>query len=218
MVYIILLALVNALNLAQAASRDPLLPRPDQVDKPENIKFIVPDKSKLAGTVVDNTEAKLVGEWKHSVHTPPFVGVSYIHDMKEKKGQKSATFTPDLPRTGLYEVRVSHNSNIRRANGVPVTVHHSKGKTVVKINEGEPAPIAKLFRSIGLFHFKKGREGSVTISTEGTEGKYVIVDSVQFLIVMPRGYFASRQYNVRNPRRNRRPLLTAGVAWVDSPS
>ena len=151
----------------------------------ENIKFIVPDKSKLAGTVVDNTEAKLVGEWKHSVHTPPFVGVSYIHDMKERKGQKSATFTPDLPLTGLYEVRVSHNSNIRRANGVPVTVHHSKGKTVVKVNEGEPAPIAKLFRSIGLFHFKKGREGSVTISTEGTEGKYVIVDSVQFLIVMP---------------------------------
>ncbi len=164
---------------------DPRLPRPDQVDKPENIKFIVPDKSKLAGIVVDNTEAKLVGEWKHSVHTPPFVGVSYLHDMKEKKGQKSATFTPDLPRTGLYEVRVSHNSNIRRANGVPVTVRHSKGKTVVKIDEGKPAPIANLFRSIGLFHFKKGREGSVTISTEGTEGKYVIVDSVQFLIVMP---------------------------------
>ena len=42
---------------------EPQLPRPDQVDKPENIKFIVPDKSKLAGVVVDNTEAKLVGEW-----------------------------------------------------------------------------------------------------------------------------------------------------------
>ena len=105
--------------------------------------------------------------------------------LKEKKGQKSATFTPDLPRTGLYEVRVSHNSNIRRANGVPVTVHHSKGKTTVKIDEGKPAPIAKLFRSIGLFHFKQGRAGSVTISTEGTDGKYVIVDAVQFLIVMP---------------------------------
>ena len=38
---------------------------------------------------------------------------------------------------------------------------------------------------IGIFHFKKGREGSVTIGTEGTEGKYVIVDAVQFLIVMP---------------------------------
>ena len=161
------------------------LPKPSQVDKPEMIRFIKPDPKALPGIVVDDVDAKLVGKWKHSVHTPPFVGKSYIHDMKEKKGQKSATFTPDLPRTGLYEVRVSHNSNIRRANGVPVTVHHSKGKTVVKINEGEPAPIAKLFRSIGLFHFKKGREGSVTISTEGTEGKYVIVDSVQFLIVMP---------------------------------
>ena len=180
-----LLQLLLVLSMASIAlSDEPRLPRPDQVDKPENIKFIVPDKSKLAGIVVDNTEAKLVGEWKHSVHTPPFVGVSYIHDMKEKKGKKSATFTPNLPRTGLYEVRVSHNSNIRRANGVPITVRHAKGKTVVKINEGQPAPIAKLFRSIGIFEFKKGRAGSVTISTTGTEGKYVIVDAVQFLIVM----------------------------------
>ena len=179
-----LLQLLLVLSMASTAlSDEPRLPRPDQVDKPENIKFIVPDKSKLAGIVVDNTEAKLVGEWKHSVHTPPFVGVSYIHDMKEKKGKKSATFTPNLPRTGLYEVRVSHNSNIRRANGVPITVRHAKGKTVVKINEGDPAPIAKLFRSIGIFEFKKGKAGSVTISTTGTEGKYVIVDAVQFIPV-----------------------------------
>ncbi|HBU58747.1 MAG TPA: xanthan lyase, partial [Verrucomicrobiales bacterium] len=75
----------------------PRLPRPDQVDKPENIKFIIPDKSKLAGIVVDDVEAKLVGDWKHSIHTPPFVGKSYIHDMKEKKGKKSATFIPNLP-------------------------------------------------------------------------------------------------------------------------
>ena len=179
-----LLQLLLVLSMVSTAlSDEPRLPRPDQVDKPENIKFIVPDKSKLAGIVVDNTEAKLVGEWKHSVHTPPFVGVSYIHDMKEKKGKKSATFTPNLPRTGLYEVRVSHNSNIRRANSVPITVLHAKGKTVVKINEGQPAPIAKLFRSIGIFEFKKGKVGSVTIGNEGTEGKYVIVDAVQFIPV-----------------------------------
>ena len=72
--------------------------------------------------------------------------------------------------------------NIRRSNGVPVTVQF-QGNDV--IDEGKPAPIAKLFRSIGLFHFKQGRAGSVTISTEGTEGKYVIVDAVQFLIVKP---------------------------------
>jgi len=161
----------------------PALPKPEQVDKPEMIRFIEPDVRKLAGIVVDDVDAKLIGSWKHSVHTPPFVGASYIHDMKEAKGEKSATFTPNLPKTGRYEVRMSHNSNIRRANGVPVTIRHADGQTVVKVNEGEPAPIKKLFRSLGTFRFEAGKSGSVTINTAGTEGKYVIVDAVQFLPV-----------------------------------
>ncbi len=176
--------LVMGVLVAIACLADgPRLPRADEVDKPENIQFIVLDKSRLPGIVVDNTEAKLVGTWKRSIHTPPFVGVGYIHDMKEKKGEKSATFTPELPRAGIYEVRVSHNSNIRRANGVPITVRHAEGETLVKINEGEPAPIRHLFRSLGRFSFRQGRNGSVTIGTQGTEGKYVIVDAVQFIPV-----------------------------------
>ena len=161
--------------------KDSTLPEPNQVDKPEMIRFIKPDPKALRGIVVDDVDAKLVGQWKHSVHTPPFVGKSYLHDMKEGKGEKSATFTPDLPKAGLYEVRMSHNSNIRRANGVPVTIRHADGETVVLINEGEHAPIEKLFRSLGTYRFEKGKKGSVTIGTSGTEGKYVIADSVQFL-------------------------------------
>jgi hypothetical protein len=145
------------------------------------IAFIKPDSEALPGIVVDDVDAKLVGQWKHSVHTPPFVGKSYLHDMREAKGKKSATFTPDLPKSGYYEVRMSHNSNVRRANEVPVTIWHADGKTTVKVNEGEHAPIEKLFRFLGVYRFEKGRAGSVTIGTSGTEGKYVIVDSVQFL-------------------------------------
>jgi len=161
--------------------KDTTLPKPHQVDKPEMIRFIQPDPKALPGIVVDDVDAKLVGQWKHSVHTPPFVGVSYIHDMKEAKGEKSASFTPDLPKAGRYEVRMSHNSNVRRANGVPVTISHADGETMVKVNEGEHAPIEKLFRSLGVFRFEKGKAGSVTIGTTGTDGKYVIVDAVQFL-------------------------------------
>ena len=161
----------------------PNLPRPDQVDKPEMIRFIKPDPKVLSGIVVDDVDAKLVGQWKHSVHTPPFVGKSYVHDMKEGKGDKFATFTPDLPKAGLYEIRMTHNSNVRRANGVPVTIRHADGETVVKVNEGEHAPIEKLFRPLGTFRFEKGKAGSVTIGTAGTEGKYVIVDAMQFLPV-----------------------------------
>ncbi len=165
-------------------SRDlPLLPSPDDVDIPENIAFIVPDPTALAGVVVDDTEAQLVGQWKHSVHTPPFVGVSYIHDLKEGKGEKSATFTPDLPDAGIYDVRISHNTNVRRANDVPITIRHADGETIVMINEGEEAPIDKLFRSLGRFRFEIGRQGSLTVSNRGTEGKYVIVDAVQFIPV-----------------------------------
>ncbi len=161
----------------------PALPKPSQVDKPEMIRFIKPDLKALPGIVVDDVDAKLIGQWKHSVHTPPFVGASYLHDMKEAKGKKSATFAPDLPKGGRYEVRMSHNSNVRRANEVPVTIRHADGETTVKVNEGEHAPIDKLFRSLGVFRFKKGKAGSVMIGTTGTEGKYVIVDSVQFLPV-----------------------------------
>ena len=166
---------------ASAERKIPSLPKPSQVDKPGMIRFIKPDSKALPGIVVDDVDAKLIGQWKHSVHTPPFVGKSYLHDMKEEKGKKSATFTPDLPKSGHYEVRMSHNSNLRRANGVPVTIRHAEGETMVKVNEGEHAPIEKLFRSLGVFRFEKGRTGSVTIGTSGTEGKYVIVDSVQFL-------------------------------------
>ena len=55
------------------------------------------------------------------------------------------------------------------------------GETVVKVNEGEHAPIEKLFRSLGVFRFEKGKTGSVTVGTKGTDGKYVIVDAIQFL-------------------------------------
>ena len=174
-----LLSLFAALSAGWADS--PILPKPGEVDNPGMIRFIKPDPGALPGIVVDDSEAKLVGRWKHSVHTPPFVGVSYIHDMKEAKGEKSATFVADLPRTGRYEVRMSHNSNVRRANSVPVTIRHADGESVVKVNEGKPAPIGKLFRSLGTFRFKKGKSGSVIIGTAGTEGKYVIVDAIQFL-------------------------------------
>jgi hypothetical protein len=179
---VVLVLCLGVIGIAEER-KIPSLPKPSQVDKPEMIPFIKPDPKALSGIVVDDVDAKLVGQWKHSVHTPPFVGKSYLHDMKEAKGKKSATFTPHLPKGGYYEVRMSHNSNIRRANGVPVTIRHADGESTVKVNEGEHAPIEKLFRILGVFRFEKGKAGSVTIGTTGTDGKYVIVDSVQFLPV-----------------------------------
>ncbi len=82
------LSLLFGLLAFGLGTETPSLPKPDQVDKPGMIRFIVPDIKKLPGIVVDNVNATLVGKWQHSVHTPPFVGASYIHDMKESKGEK----------------------------------------------------------------------------------------------------------------------------------
>ena len=89
---------------------------PGEVDRPEMVRFIVADPASLAGIVVDETAAELVGEWQYSTHTPPYVGLGYLHDMKAGKGTKSVTFTPTLPKAGWYEVRLAHCYNVRRVH------------------------------------------------------------------------------------------------------
>ena len=154
-----------------------------EVDRPELVPFIVADPAKLPGIVVDETAATLVGKWQYSTHTPPYVGLGYLHDMKDGKGEKSVTFTPDLPRAGRYEVRLAHCYNIRRATNAPVTIRHADGETKLRINQQEEPAHGRLWRTLGTFRFAAGTNGWVRISNEGTEGKYVIADAVQFLPV-----------------------------------
>jgi hypothetical protein len=155
---------------------------PGEVDRPEMVKFIVADPASLPGMVVDETSAELVGEWQYSTHTPPYVGLGYLHDMKAGKGTKSVTFTPTLPTSGWYEVRLAHCYNVRRSTKTPVTIHHADGDTTMRINQQEEPAHDHLFRTLGTFRFEAGRLGWVRISNEGTEpDKVVIADAVQFL-------------------------------------
>ena len=192
-------ASTNALGAEPAPALDakpaPLRPHPDalpnihkpgEVDIPANVPFIVANPAKLPGIVVDETEAKLVGAWQYSTHTPPYVGLGYLHDLKEGKGTKSVTFTPNLPRAGLYEVRLAHCYNVRRATNTPVTIHHAEGDVTLRINQQDTPPHARLFRTLGTYRFAAGRSGWVRISTEGTDGKNVIADAIQWLPVDPK--------------------------------
>ena len=159
---------------------------PGEVDIPRNVKFIVTTTKTLPGIVLDETDAVLNGKWQYSTHTPPYVGIGYLHDQKSDNGEKSVTWTPDFPKSGKYEVRISHCYNSRRATTAPVTIVHATGKTCILINQQDIPQHGKLFRSLGVFEFKKGKSGSVTISNKGTEGKYVIADAVQFLPSFPK--------------------------------
>ena len=155
--------------------------RAGDVDKPELVPFIVRDPQKLVGIVLDETAAQLTGSWQYSTHTPPYVGIGYLHDRKQNKGQSSVTWTPDLPETGTYEVRVSHCYNVRRATNTPIVVKHANGESTIRINQQEVPEHDRLFRSLGRFRFQAGRSGYVRINTHDTDNKYVIADAVQFI-------------------------------------
>ena len=154
---------------------------PGEVDIPRNVKFIVTTTKTLPGIVLDETDAVLNGKWQYSTHTPPYVGIGYLHDQNSDKGKKSVTWAPNIPKSGKYEVRLSHCHNVRRATNTPVTIVHASGETTIRINQQEVPKHGKLFRSLGVFKFKKGKAGSITISNEGTDGKYVIADAIQLL-------------------------------------
>ncbi|WP_417393115.1 xanthan lyase [Gimesia sp.] len=194
LIFTILLTLISisAADTPDSKSAVKLKPHPDavanthapgEVDKPELVPFIVADPTKLKGIVVDEAQAKLIGAWQYSTHTPPYVGLGYLHDQKKGKGEKAVIFTPNLPKAGRYEVRLSHCYNIRRSTNTPVTIHHAEGEKTIRINQQQIPAHNKLFRSLGTFRFDQGKSGWVKISNEGTDGKYVIADAVQFLYV-----------------------------------
>lgn len=134
----------------------------------------------LAGIVIDDAEAKLVGFWKKSRFNKPYLREGYIHDDNTEKGAKTATFHPELKTSGKYEVRLAYTSGDNRASNVPVTILHSAGESTVRVNQKLPPPVGGHFVSLGQFDFERGNQGYVLVATTGTDG-HVIADAVQFL-------------------------------------
>jgi Protein of unknown function (DUF1553)/Protein of unknown function (DUF1549)/Planctomycete cytochrome C len=150
-----------------------------KLGKPVGGNRIVAAKD-LPGIVVDDVAAKRVGQWKKSTFTKRYVGKGYVHDEKTGKGEKSISFTPDLPEAGLYEVRLSYTGGGGRAKNVPVTIRSADGEKTIFLDQTKQPRIGRLFHSLGRLRFAKGTGGSVTISNKGTSG-FVIADAVQFL-------------------------------------
>jgi hypothetical protein len=136
----------------------------------------------LIGIVVDDTQAKVIGNWTKSKYNPGYVGEGYIHDGAGAKGEKSVTFHVELPQDGMYEVRVSYTHGANRSPSVPLTVRHADDEDTIQIDQREPPPIDRRFIALGRWRFRKGSSDAVTIINEGTTG-HVIVDAVQFIPV-----------------------------------
>lgn len=145
------------------------------------------DNLPLAGVIYDESDAEVVGVWPSSNLSPNRFGAHYLRDDMEGKGEKRVIFRGSLPESGRYEVRVAYSAGENRAGKVPVVVKSRAGKQTVHLDQTKTPSVAGLFEPIGQFDFEKGGECSVTIETTGTEGRYVLVDALQFIAVADLG-------------------------------
>jgi len=152
--------------------------RPDQVPGASALEPKGIDPSKLAGVVVDDNSAEVEGDWTTSSAIGPFVGQGYRHDGGKGDGKARIRFTPRLPKSGRYEVRLYATPNPNRATNALVLVHTMEGDRTIRVDQRQPrlnnAPIV-----VGSFLLDRSM-GWVEIRNDQANG-HVIADAVQFV-------------------------------------
>lgn len=136
----------------------------------------------LSGTVIDDSQAKLVGTWTPSDHSGRMVGTGYrFHDLKSTQ-RKTATFeAEDLP-PGEYELRLAYSAGSNRATAVRVDVFSADGEETIIVNQRKKPPIDGLWFPLGKFRFEANGQAFVMLFSDGADG-HVIADAVQFLAI-----------------------------------
>jgi len=138
------------------------------------------DPKSLPGIVLDDSQAELKGQWKHSSSFKPHIGTGYLHDDKRADGQSSALFRFKAPKTGRYELHMAYSPHATRATKVPVTIQSGGRKTDLTVDQTQPLAAGEAFRTIGSVQLDGGVESIITVSNTGTDG-FVILDALQLI-------------------------------------
>ena len=136
--------------------------------------------SDLPGIIVDDSAAQKVGMWKQSTAYAPYIGTGYLSDNNDGKGEKTVTFTPKIPKTGRYEVRLAFNAGPNRAESATVTILHADGEELKGVKMTTDSLKGLQFASLGTYRFEANGQGFVLISNAASQG-FVTVDAVQFV-------------------------------------
>jgi hypothetical protein len=134
------------------------------------------DPKTLDGIVVDDSAAKVTGEWLRGFSIGPFVGEGYLHDDNKGQGTKSVKYVPELPKAGMYDVYLTWSANGNRATNVPIEIVHADGVMKVTVNQREKGGWHKL----ATLRFEAGQGGSLTIRNDGANG-HVIADAARWV-------------------------------------
>ena len=167
------------------------------------------------GIIVDDAEAKPIGEWSISKHTAGFIGEGYRTDDNKDKGSKTITFTPKIPKSGRFEVRFAYPPNTNRAKKVPIHIFHADGEEKVTVDETLEPPIDGRFVSLGKFRFEQDGAGYVLVSNDGTKG-FVVADAMQFLSEEDLAAEAGTSVPAKGDEADKRKRMDARVKELDA--
>jgi hypothetical protein len=141
-----------------------------------NVKGI--SLSSLPGIVVDDTQAKLTGNWGSTGSLQPFVGEGYRYATPGDKSE--ARFSFRVPKAGTYSVLMAWVGHENRGKKVPCTIERpGQGPLKLKLNQQEDAEEGAPFHLLGEFEFPEG-EAAIVISSDGSDG-LVHIDAVQLV-------------------------------------
>lgn len=139
----------------------------------------------LPGIVLDDSSAKLTGEWSQSANFKPHIGSGYVFsgtpgDKTKGDGGAKATFQIKVPKSGAYRLLMSYSAHETRATKVPVMVTSGAQEKLFIVDQTQPLPSGQNFKPVGNVQLESGVETTITISNRQTDG-FVIVDALQLL-------------------------------------
>jgi len=148
-----------------------------ETDKAEKTTDATPER-KTAGIVLDDDAAQFTGPWMASNKLQSLVSSSYRRADRSKTA--IATFTPEIPADGKYEVRLLYVHASNRTSKATITIRSAEGEKVVTQNQREACLEDGIPRSLGVFAFAKGKSGRIEISNASADG-FVVVDGLQLV-------------------------------------
>ncbi len=131
--------------------------------------------------IVDNQDGSpsftTTGTWVESGSPDEWDGSAYY----TTTSGGTATFTPNIPTTGTYDVYAWWNSYADRDEAADYTIVHAGGTSTVTRDQGVNGGTWVL---LGQYSFNSGTSGSVTVTRTGTNlGDSTLADAVRFVRV-----------------------------------
>lgn len=176
-------------DLEYATLRERLLVQKQVLDLPEVSETppsdgSIPAKS-LPGIVLDDSQAKLTGNWSRSTNFKPHVESGYVFSgergsTSKGDGKATATFRFEVPKSGRYQLLMAYSAHETRAKNVPVSVSSGAHRKDFVVDQTVSLPKGKHFRPIGTVELMADTETIIQITNSNTVG-FVILDALQLL-------------------------------------